>query len=259
MTKNLWLIGGTSDSVAIALALQDYQSQMTITVATETARSLYTAEFQVKVGCLDSSQMSVFCQENQIAAIVDASHPHAAEVSQNASSTAESLNIPYLRYERPLVEAASYNDRVTVLDSFATLIAGTYLSGERVLLTVGCKALPLFKFWHERTQLWARILPKPESLQMALAAGFTSDRLICLRPPISLELEAALWRQWQISLVITKASGKAGGEDTKIQVAKQLNIPLIIISRPKVCYRLQTSCINKVVAFVSQHTVSNYL
>jgi precorrin-6A/cobalt-precorrin-6A reductase len=258
MTKNLWLIGGTSDSVAIALALEAYKSLMVITVATETARSLYPVEFQVKVGCLDTPQMFIFCRENQIAAIVDASHPHAAEVSQNADTTAKSLNIPYLRYERPLIESPT-SDRVTVLDSLATLIAGNYLLGEKVLLTVGCKALPLFKSWQERSQLWARILPKPESLQMALAAGFKSDRLICLRPPIGLELEAALWRQWQISLVITKASGKAGGEATKIQVAEQLNIPLIIISRPKVCYRLQTSCINKVVAFVSQHTLSNYL
>jgi precorrin-6A/cobalt-precorrin-6A reductase len=249
MIKNLWLIGGTSDSTAIALALKSYSSELIITVTTESARSLYPAEFRVIAGCLDKSQMSVFCREHQIGAIVDASHPHAAEVSQNAFSTAKLLNIPYLRYERPLVEYPT-SDRVTVLDSLEAAIAEKYLLGQRVLLTVGCKALPLFKSWHERSQLWARILPKPESLEMALAAGFTSNRLICLRPPISMELEAALWRQWQISLVITKASGKAGGEDLKIQVAEQLNIPLIIISRPKICHQLQTSCINKVVAFV---------
>jgi precorrin-6A/cobalt-precorrin-6A reductase len=249
MRKNLWLIGGTSDSAAIALALKSYSSYLIITVTTESARSLYLTEFSVKVGCLDRLQMSVFCHENQIAAIVDASHPHAAEVSQNAFGTAKSLNLPYLRYERPLVEYPT-SDRVTVLDNLEASIAEKYLLGQRVLLTVGCKALPLFKPWHGRAQLWARILPKPESLQMALAAGFTSDRTICLRPPISMELEAALWRQWQISLVITKASGKAGGEDIKIQIAEQLNIPLIIISRPKIYHQLHTSCINKVVAFV---------
>ena len=256
MTK-LWLIGGTTESVAIALALKTYLSCLVITVATETARSLYPPEFQIEVGCLNAKQMQVFCQQNNIGAIVDASHPYAVQVSQNASATAQSLNIPYLRYERPLVESSVKTDRVTVLDSFETLLGENYLDNKRVLLTVGCKALPLFKSWHERSQLWARILPKPESLQIALEAGFTSDRLICLRPPINLELETALWRQWQISLVVTKASGKAGGEEIKTQVAEKLDIPLIIISRPKICYPQQTSCINKVVAFCSQYTISN--
>ena len=257
MTKNLWLIGGTSDSVAIALALKAHLSCMVTTVATETARSLYPPEFQIEVGCLNAKQMQAFCQQKNIGAIVDASHPYAVEVSQNAIVTAQSLNIPYLRYERPLVESSVKTDRITVLYSFESLFAGNYLQGERVLLTVGCKALPLFKSWHERSRLWARILPKAESLQMALEAGFTRERLICLRPPISMELEIALWRQWRISLVVTKASGKAGGEEIKSQVAEKLDIPLIIISRPKVCYPQQTSCINKVVVFCSQHKISN--
>ena len=257
MIKNLWLIGGTSDSVAIALALKSSLSCMVITVTTETARSLYPAEFLVRVGCLSASGMQVFCREHNIKAIVDASHPYAVEVSQNALTTAQALNIPYLRYERPLAEASVKSDRVTVLDSWETLLTGQYLSGKRVLLTVGCKALPLFKSWQERTQLWARILPKPESLHIALAAGFTSDRLICLRPPINLELEAALWRQWQISLVVTKASGKAGGEAIKTQVASQLDIPLIVIARPKVDYPQQTSCIREVIAFCRQQTIGS--
>ena len=50
---------------------------------------------------------------------------------------------------------------------------------------------------------------------MAIAAGFTTDKIIAIRPPINKELEQALWQQWQISLVVTKASAKAGGEDIK--------------------------------------------
>ena len=36
------------------------------------------------------------------------------------------------------------------------------------------------------------------------------DRIIAIRPPISRELEQALWQQWRISLVVTKASGQSG-------------------------------------------------
>ncbi|MEO1693470.1 MAG: precorrin-6A/cobalt-precorrin-6A reductase, partial [Cyanobacteria bacterium J06631_6] len=101
----------------------------------------------------------------------------------------------------------------------------------------------------ERATLFARVLPKIASLEMATAAGFTSDRLIAVRPPISLAMETALWQQWRISLVVTKASGKAGGEDLKRQVAANLGIPLIVITRPQITYPQQTSDIKEVATF----------
>lgn len=255
MTNRIWLIGGTSESVIIAKGIN--QALLTklpciITVATETARSLYPTGFQIAVGCLNQSQMPGWCLQQKIVAIIDASHPYAVAVSQNAIAVAKALNIPYLRYERYHSPVTSHQS--LVLDSFDTLLQGSYLWGERVLLTVGCKALPLFKSYHKRATFFARILPKPESLKIALDSGFTSDRLICLRPPIGAELEAALWRNWDISLVVTKASGKAGGEDIKRHLATELNIPLITIARPKIIYPQQTSCIDEVVAFCLQHS-----
>lgn len=172
--------------------------------------------------------------KNNIAAIIDASHPYAVEVSRAAIATAKQLNLPYLRYERQAIARTQpHNSSIIKLDSFESLLTGEYLQQQRVLLTVGCKVLPLFKTWQERATLFARILPQPKSLNIALASGFTSDRLICLRPPIDIELEAALWQQWKIWLVVTKASGVAGGEAIKSQVAAKLNVPLVIIDRLK--------------------------
>ena len=238
------MIGGTTESIAIAKAIS--QLPVIITVATESARSLYAVGCKIRVARMDKIEMESFCWQNKVTGILDASHPYAVEVSQNAIATAKRLNLSYLRYERSCISTSS---QATVLDSFSTLLAGNYLENKRVLLTIGCKALPLFKSWQERATLFTRVLPKKESLQIAEASGFTSDRTIALRPPITRELETALWQQWQISTVVTKASGKAGGEDIKQQVAAKLNIPLIIISRPQVLYPQQTDCINKVVAF----------
>ena len=58
-----------------------------------------------------------------------------------------------------------------------------------------------------------------------------------------------MWQQWQISLAVTKASGKAGGEDIKRQVAASLGIPLIIITRPGIVYPQQTSEVADILAF----------
>ncbi len=250
--NKIWLIGGTKDSADIALAIANAQISSIVTVTTISAKSLYSDNFPIRIGNLSLKQMEQFCLQENIVAIVDASHPFATGVSQNAIATSQQKNIPYLRYERKPCQLSNKNHNLT-LDSFETLFNGDYLQGHRVLLTVGCKILPQFKTWHDRSTLFARVLPKVDSLQMALDSGFNSDRIIALRPPITAELEIALWQTWQISLVVTKASGKAGGEDIKYQVADSLGIPLITIARPKIFYPEQTSCIKKVMAFCRQY------
>lgn len=248
MNGKIWLIGGTSDSATIAKVLDANSLPFVVTVTTATAR-MYADNVEIAVGCMDRQTMQSFCRQNQITLIVDASHPYAVEVSSGAIATAAKLNIPYLRYERVQCYAAVETDSIIELDSFDRLLTSKYLEGQRVLLTVGCKALPRFASWQSKATLFARVLPKIASLSTAIAAGFTSDRLIAIRPPLSIATETALWQQWKISLVVTKASGLAGGEDIKRQVAADLNVPLVIITRPQIAYPQQTSEIEEVLAF----------
>lgn len=242
----IWLIGGTSESRKIANAIADLCPLITVT--TSEAIQLYPDNSQVLIGRMDLAAIRVFCLKHSITTIIDASHPFAIEISQNAIAIAQELNISYLRYERPMIETENQRNYLQ-LASFAELFQGDYLLDQRVLLTVGCKALPLFKSWCDRTILYARVLPKLDSLKVALDSGFKSDRIIALRPPISLELEQALLQQWQISLIVTKASGKSGGEDTKQKLAQELGIQLITIARPTVNYPQQTTDLEQVRRF----------
>ena len=258
MHPKIWLIGGTSDSATIAQNFAALSIPFVVTVTTATAKALYTDSAAVVVGCMNKKMMRSLCLQNQIEAVVDASHPYAIEVSTQAIAVATELHLPYLRYERGnCPTAAVQNDSVIELDSFDRLLAGNYLCRQRVLLTVGCKVLPRFQAWQDKATLFARVLPKMASLETALDAGFTSERLIAIRPPLNLALEKALWQQWQISLVVTKASGKAGGEDLKRQVAEDLGVSLIIITRPSITYPQQTSDLKEVWIFCQQLAASN--
>lgn len=255
----LWLIGGTSESVALARAIASLGIPCTVTVATKSAEALYpqTSVLQVLVGRLDKSEIEKFLQQQHIVAILDASHPYAIEISKLAISVAKQWQIPYLRFERPIVETQTEHSQIISLDSFETLITGDYLYQQRVLLTIGYKALFLFQSWHNQSTLFARILPSVASLEAAFAAGFTSERIIAIRPPVSADLEKALWRQWDISLVVSKASGNAGGEDIKRSVAIELNIPLIVINRPTVEYPRQTSDFSVALEFCQRYVRSS--
>ena len=269
MTGRIWLIGGTQESAQLAKAIAQEHFPCTISVTTATARSLYpdVPDLKVWVGRLTSEQLLEFLHKQQIVAVLDASHPYAVEISQLAIATTKQLQIPYLRYERPLLETGrgegvkreeleGSTAPSLYLDSFDTLLSDGYLQGERVLLTVGYRPLPLFQAWQDQATLFARILPSIQALEVASAAGFTSDRLIAIRPPISFELEKALWQQWQISLVVTKASGTAGGEDIKRQVAAELGVKLRAIARPTVAYPQQTSNLQAALEFC-HHSISS--
>lgn len=248
----IWLIGGTSESAKLAEKLAQSQIFCTVTVTTTAARSLYPLSpyLRVQVGQIDAASIDHFLGQEQIVAILDATHPHAVAISQMAIAAAAQHHLPYLRYERPELKNHP-RETNTCLESFPELLAGDYLKGQRVLLTVGYKPLPLFCSWQEKATLFARILPSVTSLEVALAAGFTSDRIIAIRPPVPANIERELWRHWQISLVVTKASGTAGGEDIKRIIADELGIPLIAIARPRVNYPQQTSDLSVAIAFSS--------
>lgn len=255
----VWLIGGTRESAQLAKELVRARIPCTVTVTTAAAEALYPrTEFcQVRVASLAKQELEQFIYSQQIGAILDASHPYATVISQSAIAIAHRHHLPYLRYERPAIESQTGQDpslkHVVELDSFETLIAGDYLHQQRALLTIGYKALPLFRPWQSRATLFARVLPSVNSVGAALEAGFTSDRLIALRPPLSVELETALCLHWQISLMVTKASGQAGGEDVKRAVAAKLGIGLVVIARPRVEYPQQTSNLQTALDFCYQH------
>lgn len=236
--KRIWLIGGTQESSKIASAIAHIPC--TISVTTQSARKLYPSapNLNVCVGRFTLTQIEEFLLGEQIVAILDASHPFAVEISQNAIAASQKLKIPYLRYERPVLNQGDLGKR---LDSFESLLSGNYLHQQRVLLTVGYRPLHLFQPWQARATLFARILPSAIALEAAITSGFTPERLICLRPPVSADLESALIKQWDISLLVTKASGTPGGEHIKRSVASVLGIPLIVIARPAVEYPQQTS------------------
>jgi precorrin-6A/cobalt-precorrin-6A reductase len=248
--RPIWLIGGTQESAQLARAIAQLGLPCMISVTTESARTLYPQAPQLKVwvGKLDSDQVKMFLREHSVSAVLDASHPFAIEISQLAIVATTELGIPYLRYER----SANFADQpaaTTSVASFDNLLENHLLQGRRVLLTIGYRPLHLFRPWQNKATLFARILPSPIALQTALEAGFTNDRLIALRPPISFELERALWRQWNLSLVVAKASGAPGGEEIKRQVAADLGVELVMVDRPLVTYPQQTSDLQTAIAF----------
>ncbi len=250
MFSSIWLIGGTSESVIIAELLINNHFPCLISVTTDTAIDLYRHIPHIKffVGKIDVHKISEFIFSHQIKAVIDASHPFAVLISQGAIHACQLQKIPYLRYERPLLSDGDRHQKE--FSQIENLLSSNLLQSKRVLLTIGCNSLSLFKEYHQEAHLFARILPYSESILIANQAGFDNSHLIAMRPPFSFEFEMALWHLWQIDLVVTKSSGISGGEDIKRKVAQGLNIPLIFISRPSIDYPLVTNELPKIISWL---------
>lgn len=254
--SSIWLIGGTQESAILAERLLEEGCDLVVTVTTDSARSLYPTHdrLMIHVGSLSETTLPAFLYTYPIRAILDASHPFAVQISELAIATAKTHDLPYLRFERTVLEPVEPQASILTLPSVEALVKGTYLEPnpvgkQRILLTLGYRTLPLFQPWQSKATLFARILPSPVALSTALETGFTPDRLIALRPPISPELERALWQQWQITTVVTKASGRAGGEAIKRAIAHELEVRLLLLARPSMDYPAKTEQVEEAIAW----------
>jgi len=171
-----------------------------------------------------------FLARGEADVVLDATHPFAVRITRTAHAVCRRLGVPFVRYERPDWEPPP---ETCQLGSFAEAAALLPSLGTRVLLTIGAKQLKHFAPWQDRLVLIARILPCVESLQQALAAGFTPDRLLCLRPPFAEEFDRAVLREDRAAVLVTKASGREGGVVEKVLAARDLGLEVVMIRRPE--------------------------
>ncbi len=167
--------------------------------------------------------------------------------------------VSVLRYHQHLSLQISHNKgNLTYVSSISSLIKNNYLQAQRVLLTIGSQNLHLFKNYHNQATLFTRILPYPKSLSQAIEAGFTSDRIIAIRPPFIPQFEKSLCQLWNIETIVTKASGIEGGENIKQKLARELNLKLMIIQRPELEYPRKTDNFNSILTFCLKNINHNY-
>jgi precorrin-6A/cobalt-precorrin-6A reductase len=174
--------------------------------------------------------LSAFLARGEADVVLDATHPFAVRITRLAHAACQRQGIPFVRYERPNWEPPPGTRQV---GSFAEAAALLPSLGTRVMLTIGAKQLKHFAHLQSRLVLIARLLPCVTSLQQALAAGFTPDRLLCLRPPFSQGFNRAVLREYRAEVLVTKASGREGGVVEKVMAARELGLEVVMIRRPE--------------------------
>jgi cobalt-factor III methyltransferase len=229
----VWVFAGTADGNALARSLIQAGETVVLSVASEYGGEV--AANAVPGAFVYAGRRGVEARRQILTgakAIVDATHPYAAVISPQLAGLGQELGVPYLRYERPgaLKEGM---DGVTFMDSIEEAVQAAQQAGERVFLATGSGGLKAFTTFSSAVQFFARVAPIASSLDAAHSAGIPTRNLLAMLGPFSVEQNVSQWRHWGIQAVISKDSGEAGGATSKLQAARELGIPLIVLRRPR--------------------------
>ena len=193
-------------------------------------------------------------QQSGAVAIIDATHPFATEISSQLTQLSAELNVPYIRYERPVTALPRFAREASDMAAAACMAIEI---GERIFLATGSKDLNTFlrQPGAEDREWFLRITPDGGSLELALKAGIPRSHICAMQGPFSTDFNLALWSVWGVDCVVTKESGEAGGFHSKAAAADKLGIPFIVVRRPQCSYPVVVSDFNTL-ADLLEHSLS---
>jgi len=247
----LWVFSGTSDGNALAAQLAAGQGRPVVV----SAATGYGGEVALKdcpgatvwAGRQGVEARRQALTQSRARVLIDATHPYADNMSEQLMGLSRELGIPYLRHER----ASEFAPADGELCASARAAADRAVAlGRRIFLATGSKDLATFlqapgaadKEW------FVRLTAEPEFIARAIALGVPRDRICAMQGPFSRDFNTALWRDWQIDCVVTKDSGDAGGYRAKADAARVLDIPLLVVARPRLEYPQLASGFEQVLA-----------
>ncbi|OAH55751.1 MULTISPECIES: precorrin-6A reductase [Bacillaceae] len=252
-------LAGTSDARELAIEMKQTGLQVLATVVTEpAAKSLQDAGIDTQIGRLTAVDMASLIVEKGFQAVVDASHPFAEEASKNALQGAKEANVPYIRYER---ESQRFqDDKLILVNDYAEAAKLAATKRGVIMLTTGSKTLEIFAkelVGLEDTRLIARMLPRIDNMEKCAELGVEQKNIVAIQGPFSKELNKALYKQYNVTLMITKESGKVGSVDEKLEAALECGIETIMIARPNINYQNVHSNFEDVISDVQQQLNNN--
>lgn len=221
------VLGGTRD----ALELTRYLIEENVPVIYSLAGKVRVPELACSVitgGFSSSGGMAKYIVDNGITAIIDVTHPYAAQISANAAQAGREANVPYWQYRRPEWISESGDDwhhfeswpelMSLIEDKQSTLFAIGQIP-EQVAEFMAIQMADRQSEFVVRSAVES-LVHLPDNVKQVKAIG-----------PFKQADEEALMKQFGIDAMVCKNSG---GEPmfSKMKAARALGIPVFILKRP---------------------------
>jgi len=223
------ILGGTNEALELAARLNQMDGLTVISSLAGVTTNPRLPDGLIRRGGYGGADgLAGYLREQSIAAVIDATHPHAARISRHAEQAGAATDIPVLHLVRPPWSPISgdiWHVVENAKDAAEWLGTSSLPDGASVLLTIGRSALGAFTEI-SRLRLVARCIEAPDN---DVAAKM--DRVILERGPFSLPSEHRLLAEHAIACVVAKNSG-GNSSYPKIQAARQRGLPVVMIQAP---------------------------
>ena len=144
MNKKIFVVAGTQDGRELAGFLHENGYKVIASVVSKYGEELLKQYEGIEINDkpLDSAGLTEFIAKNNISLLVDASHPYAANASQNAMKACHNTKIPYIRYERK--QTVLDYEKAYYVENYAEASKKASELGKNIFLTTGSRNLEAF-------------------------------------------------------------------------------------------------------------------
>jgi precorrin-6A/cobalt-precorrin-6A reductase len=185
--------------------------------------------------------LAAHIRQEGITHVIDATHPFAAEMSRNAVTACTETGTPLIALERAPWVRTPGDTWIEVAD-IAGAVAALQEKSTRVFLAIGRQHIAPFgaKPQHAYT---LRFVDPPEG-----TLPFDAD-VIVSRGPFTLNSELEMMQARSIEWIVARNSGGDGAR-AKIDAARALGLPVIMLSRPQLPERLRADNVAEVLRWL---------
>jgi precorrin-6A/cobalt-precorrin-6A reductase len=219
------ILGGTTEASALAQLLAgDDRFAPTLSLAGRTASPKLHPLPTRSGGFGGIAGLESWLKDNDIAAVIDATHPYAAQISAHAVAACHALSIPLASIVRA---AWRREDGDTWIEVDTPQAAAPALGHDpaRVFLSLGRLELAAFATAPQHHYI-ARTIDPPGQIALPPDIRFVYDR-----GPFDDAKEEAFLNDNSIEIIVSKNSG-GSATYPKIAAARRLELPVVMIARP---------------------------
>jgi precorrin-6A/cobalt-precorrin-6A reductase len=241
-TMRTLLLGGTGDANALAEALARANVDAIYSYAGRTQIPLgHTLPTRIS-GFGGTAGLADFIRQGGITHVIDATHPFAAEMSRHAVEACEATGVPLIALERAPWTRMVGDIWIDVPDIDAA-VAALPDRPARVFLAIGRQHIAPFAAKPQHAYTLRFVDPPDKALPLSNA------QVIVSRGPFTLAGDRELIRTRRIDYLVARNSG-GGGARAKIDAARELGVPAIMIARPALPKRPRVESVEEVMAWL---------
>ncbi len=225
MVSTLLILGGTADARILAAAVQARWPDMRIitSLAGRTATPRLPVGEVLAGGFGGAAGLAEYIRAERVTALIDATHPFAAEISKSAAEAATIAHVPRLVLARPPWQFVQ-NAAMQHVCSISAAKSALESAGQRILLAIGRQEVNQFNALKDRFFL-LRFIDAPAS-----PPPFDRCEVLTGRPG-TYDDERSILLQFAIDTLVAKNGGSAASR-AKVDAALDLGLRVILIDPP---------------------------